>query len=408
MRVSDFNQCDDKLFHMRRLISPIPQNLSTILDLVRFSSCLAVVMGHLFSLMYISKPLTFSDNYFIFRLVNSWAHEGVIIFFILSGYLVGRKTFQYLDENRSAFWQSYLIDRISRLSIVAIPGFFLGVTIDMVGWTLFTDNPIYQAASYNSQIYHTPVDATFTLIQFLGTLSFLQRISGPEPFGSNIPLWSLAYEFWFYIAFPVCIFGALALLRRQRIQYPIFGLLFIWIFVVASNLETLNFFIIWCMGAFASLIKPNFLSRPFISKISLTSFLLLFFAALIVSSTDLVAKNLSDWLIAVPAAVILVISQTSKFVESSFLLKHHKTLATLSNFSFSTYVVHYPFLVFLYAAAVSTRYQKTSPDILNMSVYLIIVIIVLLYGWLFSQVTEKHTLRFRSWLKKSLLKHHKK
>ena len=40
----------------------------------------------------------------------------------------------------------------------------------------------------------------------MGNLFFLQTIFVP-PFGSNAPLWSLSFEFWYYLLFPLCLFA---------------------------------------------------------------------------------------------------------------------------------------------------------------------------------------------------------
>src|SRR5262249_48022606 len=40
----------------------------------------------------------------------------------------------------------------------------------------------------------------------LGNAAFLETIAVPT-FGSDAPLWSLAYEFWYYVTFPVLVFA---------------------------------------------------------------------------------------------------------------------------------------------------------------------------------------------------------
>jgi peptidoglycan/LPS O-acetylase OafA/YrhL len=50
---------------------------------------------------------------------------------------------------------------------------------------------------------------------FWGSLFFLQEIY-TKPYGSDGPLWSLSYEFWFYILFPL-----IALLAKRHSRRPL-------------------------------------------------------------------------------------------------------------------------------------------------------------------------------------------
>ena len=48
------------------------------------------------------------------------------------------------------------------------------------------------------------VRQTIGLPTLLGNLAFLQDFFA-RPYGSNGPLWSLSYEFWFYLVFPLLV-----------------------------------------------------------------------------------------------------------------------------------------------------------------------------------------------------------
>jgi peptidoglycan/LPS O-acetylase OafA/YrhL len=88
------------------------------------------------------------------------------------------------------------------------------------------------------------VAARLTPVIFFQNLFFLQ-VSVADTFGSDSALWSLAYEFWFYILFPLGIF---AFARRtqlgKRIVSATFLLAIAWFGRVYFIL-----FPIWLLGA---------------------------------------------------------------------------------------------------------------------------------------------------------------
>src|SRR5258706_12200774 len=105
----------------------------------------------------------------------------VMVFFILSGFVISYSTFRL---KRPTF-RDYLRRRIRRIY------------------------PIFIAALVFTYVTNCVVTQTFAPIQIkvlIGNLLMLQdsgtvgRKLGVEPFGANTPLWSLAYEWWFYMA----------------------------------------------------------------------------------------------------------------------------------------------------------------------------------------------------------------
>jgi peptidoglycan/LPS O-acetylase OafA/YrhL len=111
--------------------------------------------------------------------VTRLGREAVIVFFVLSGYLVGGQAFGELRAGRYSM-RRYLIARIARLQTVLLPALVLTSLCDALrhAWTVDVDG------------WHA----------FIINLFFLQGVFGPL-YGSNGPLWSLAYEWWFYIVF---------------------------------------------------------------------------------------------------------------------------------------------------------------------------------------------------------------
>jgi peptidoglycan/LPS O-acetylase OafA/YrhL len=112
---------------------------------------------------------------------------------------------------------------------VLLPALVLTFILNRLGSYLF---------SYPS--YHLAVEAT-GFVNFIGNLVFLQLV---PPYGSNGPLWSLSYEFWYYMLFPLLFISLLHSRKAIKIMYISLSVL---IFLLVGHKISL-YFIIWLMG----------------------------------------------------------------------------------------------------------------------------------------------------------------
>lgn len=131
--------------------------------------------------------------------VTSFGHEAVIVFFVMSGFLVGGGAARAW---RSGKWsaESYAIARLSRLWTVLVPVLALTFVLDHLGFALAGPHSIYMGPPGQEMVFPNQ-HARMGLGTLIGNLVFVQKIL-TTPYGSNSPLWSLSYEFWFYVAFP--------------------------------------------------------------------------------------------------------------------------------------------------------------------------------------------------------------
>jgi len=135
--------------------------------------------------------------------LSSFGHIAVMVFFVLSGYLVGGGAVKALRQNR---WSgsNYAIARLSRLWTGLIPILLIGYVLDHVGLAMAGPRSIYSGPLGQEMVFDTLSDQIGIFNLILNAL-FLQTIF-VKTFGTNSPLWSLAYEFWFYAAFPFLMF----------------------------------------------------------------------------------------------------------------------------------------------------------------------------------------------------------
>jgi peptidoglycan/LPS O-acetylase OafA/YrhL len=177
---------------------------SVHLDAVRGVAALVVVLHHARMVTLLpreSVSIHLSPIIVAFYWISGFAnaHNAVLVFFVLSGYLVGGSVIRNIAANRWS-WKSYAADRLTRLYIVLIPALLLTAGLDYA---------IKHAHRVIEMIPDSNLDHfSDSLSTFLGNSFFLQKIYC-APFGSDISLWSLSYEFWYYLAFPFLAIGVL-------------------------------------------------------------------------------------------------------------------------------------------------------------------------------------------------------
>ncbi|MEJ6392656.1 acyltransferase [Gymnodinialimonas sp. 2305UL16-5] len=168
-----------------RLKNDISPDLSVWLDLLRIGAAFVVVLGH-------AGNIRFTDGDLFW--VRDWtlAPDAVIVFFVISGLVIGRAA------TRDADWSTYAFNRLTRLLSVILPALILTLVLDAIGRAI--DPGAYTSAHYSE----------LPVVEFLlrGT-SFSQEwrgVGAPVQLGSNAPLWSLSFEAAYYLLLGVALF----------------------------------------------------------------------------------------------------------------------------------------------------------------------------------------------------------
>lgn len=140
----------------------------------------------------------------LFYFATGLHHQAVMIFFVLSGYFVGGALLREAQRGPIDF-RLYALKRATRLWMVLVPALLLTLLWDRLGMALAGSaayDGAYAAILSSGPTPDAPAD--HSLISFLGNVFFLQTIFVPS-YGSNGPLWSLAYEGWYYLLFPLAV-----------------------------------------------------------------------------------------------------------------------------------------------------------------------------------------------------------
>lgn len=306
---------------------------SVFLDLLRGVSAQVVVIGHAL-FFYGFTGLDTDPNVFV---VQSYA---VLVFFILSGFLITYSTVSKLRRGAAYGFRHFFVDRFSRIYTGFVPALLFVLVIDCISRSLYPD-------AY-------PYAAGFNLKTFVGNLLMLQDIPGANylfggrmtSFGSGRPFWSLAIEWWIYMFFG----WALLRLFPRRGNRWVNLLVFIPLLIVPSfNLwggAGNGLMMTWLLGALAYLVIAgghlNNLNRWHIWLLSA------WLTALGVIRFLKTGEEYDPILTFISTAVILLL------VKSFASFKWSKSMVWLirknAAFSFTLYLVHYAVLDILRSA----------------------------------------------------------
>lgn len=187
--------------------------LSAYLDFLRFVAALAVLLGHMDQ----------DGLYMSWMPLSGFSHEAVMVFFVLSGFII-----YYSTTSRTSTWRQYAIARLSRIYSVAL----LAVVFSTVLALLVSQRTDFSATSLSN--YSEPsLWNAFSSLLFLNA-SWLNSAD----LTLNNPYWSLCYEVWFYVLFGVYFF------TQGNLRYGLVALA-----ALVAGPAILVLLPIWLMGA---------------------------------------------------------------------------------------------------------------------------------------------------------------
>lgn len=339
------------------------------LDLVRFIAAFEVFISHYRIAFFVEygllpaqqKNILTSAVYFFTRM----GKESVLLFFVLSGFLVGGKSIEKILSNNVNL-KSYSIDRLVRIMLPLFASVMLVILIDLI------------------------TGAKIPLYDIVGSLLSLQGIF--TTCYNNAPLWSLSYEVWFYVLMG-CIMALCRIQSRKVVLFAFF--IATMVLLVFTRLQAVYLFI-WFMGAFTYLIPPP---AKNISTLKTFLALVLFFAAVFLSQLGSDSRSVSfvnfppvnkDILdIFLAFATCILIHHIIRFVPGNkYAVKLNNAGTKLSKFSYSLYLVHYPVISLLEYLGFS---KSTSIDPRSVLLYILALLIGLLVAYIIYLLSEKHT-----------------
>lgn len=318
------------------------------LDLVRGLAALAVMLGHLRNLFFadfseISIRRNALTEFLYF--VTGFGHEAVMVFFVLSGFLVGGTVLRGRLGGRWR-WSLYATNRLTRLLVVLLPALLFGAIWDHSGIRVFGTHGVYGGLVQN-HVVEFAVKPRLSGLAMLGNALFLQRILVPT-FGTNSALWSLSYEFWYYALFPLIVLAFPAgKIGWRTIWYATCAVTV----VLCIGKSISLYFLIWLLGG-AINVAPIPSGRKARTLIALATAALLSVLA-VCRLRPSFAGFPSDFAVGAASAGLIYALLCSR--TSSAQGFYSRFAGRLAGFSYTLYVVHLPALVFMSAWLAAPR-----------------------------------------------------
>lgn len=343
--------------------------LSNTLNFLRWLSALMVVIGHLRSFLFVEYNLVENKTVFIklFYFITGFGHQAVIVFFVISGYLVGGAVLKKYKNNQlnQQYIKEYFIKRFTRIYIVLIPALFIGYVLDYYGNINFSD--LYTNAYHISAMNFNAIgnDNFLTLI---GNILNVQTIFVPT-LGTNGPLWSLSNEWSYYILF-------ILLFINNWTRMLFLGIV---VLLVFKNIDILIYSSIWLLGSFIVLLKKQLIHK---------------YLAIIILFTMLVlSRKYNGFYIDITLALSISLLLNSLKNDTFNNIYFKKLNCKMADFSYSLYLFHFPFFVFLLSVFYVNKVNLIllQPTKLNLYIYILILISIYVYTYFLYTIFEKNT-----------------
>lgn len=385
--------CGLSVFGSRRWGTPraLPPSAVVTMDWLRGLAAVAVLFGHVRGLFMQDFDALRSPSaaWKLFYLASGFGHQAVIVFFVLSGFLVGASA---LSRQFDGTWSfvDYLTRRLARLYVVLVPGLLLTAAWDLTGMSLFGTEGLYGGVIAARHLDLPNVTHTLSWGHFVGNLVFLQHLF-IQPFGSNNPLWSLPYELWAYLLFPILLLvGDRSLSSARRASY----LLLVTAALIAGGWKLSLYFGVWMIGAIVALWWRRSRFTEHASNLRYLASWAAFGAALVLARSGKLHDTVADLLLGACTATALAATLLRAAGRPTVTpTTSTRAATTLASFSYTLYVAHYPVLTFLFAGWMPEgRWAASSGSVARV---LCITLLLTLYAFGLARLTESHTERVR-------------
>ncbi|PCJ41932.1 MAG: hypothetical protein COA81_06825 [Alphaproteobacteria bacterium] len=333
------------------------KQLSIYLDLLRFLAAFLVFASH---------ASGFTGG--LLWQISGWGHEAVVIFFVLSGFVIAYVCF---DKKEDVL--KYAENRFARIYSVALPAVLLTIFLYYVGKEI------------NGDVY-TDLDKRLLnpFWTIISALSFLNQSWTGTTFFTNLPYWSLGYEVLYYIIFGIFIF-------TQGIKRVVL----VGVSMIVMGPSILLYFPIWLMGVLClKLVKQYSISLSkavilyvisiagiiFLSQTVVQEMLKLFFVSLFGNNffnmlLEPADQFGSDYMLGFFFSLHIVSSAYIGKKYNIFSEQVGKKIRFLSSHTFSLYLYHMPILFFVATILPSNKYPIANFLICWMLVPIIIIFI---------------------------------
>ena len=261
-----------------------------------------------------------------------FGQEAVIIFFILSGYVIGLS----LEKNEYSF-KTYFIHRFTRIYTVIVFSYL----ISYLCWLTYSNDVLPSFTDFIFNIF---------MLQDKGS-SHIGNFA--EPLFNNQPLWSLGFEWWFYMLF----FFHFYLIKNKTINYKLLSTFLISLFGIISfyfynnQISTfLMYYFVWFSGVV--FVFKGVKRKIYIKYLTISFILIAFYYLIYLHNVEYTKSYIYPWItfrhflgfFGILVSFIVLQKVLILLVENNIIKKIVKPFIYIASFSYAIYIIHYPIM----------------------------------------------------------------
>ncbi len=356
----------------------------TILHHMRWVAALAVAIMHIRQNMLLDhaevRHAGILGDFIYF--IAAYGHAGVVVFFVLSGFLVGGKALGLLTSPTiETEWRHFLIDRATRIFIVLWPALAFSACV-LVGLQIFTPTAPFMLHHGWGWSMQNPLANDFSARSWAGNAVMLNGLLVPN-LGINAPLWSLAYEWFYYMAALAVVLAFRRVVSLAAIVIICYAIgLFVLALLFRPNMVVLAS--VWVMGVGARAL----FDRCWLSSVPIRNFGVAIMLAVLAVDRFV---TVPDVVLGLVVACVIVNRSWSEWDRGAAWGER------LANFSYSLYLVHYPVCIavmaVLFRLGLLAHRLPMTPG--GVGIAFVTLVLAILCARAFAFLTEDRTSRLR-------------
>ncbi|MFC3903773.1 Peptidoglycan/LPS O-acetylase OafA/YrhL, contains acyltransferase and SGNH-hydrolase domains [Acinetobacter marinus] len=350
---------------------PLDKTFSLQLESLRGLSAIVVLFSHAFQAFIAPQDVTF---YSIVRLLGQSA---VMMFFILSGFLIGHSIQKNLLQNHTFSIRKYARQRFRRI----LPPFIFALCWMLLLYLLAPY--CFATGSHDFELIPALMIRTaydFSWVELLGSVFFVNEFLTPTLY-ANAPLWSLSYEVWFYVL--------AGLMAMWRYAFARAALVIVLIILSLLNLQFLVYFGVWLLAFAFSFDQVR--RRLDVHALKIIQWIFGIFA-LCIAMYDAYQFFIIDQVKTYQANLFTLFNPCVGIVFAIFLLQLYQKQRTFTpfwvssaRFSYTLYVTHFPILLFIMGVFPQSYMHSIGLSIFSLTISMSICIA---FAWLMAKFLE--------------------
>ena len=315
-------------------MKPLLPNIK-FLHVVRGVAALIVVFFHAKYVYWVGGKIYVQEiglhtvkDYFLFSvdMLSSCGKECVIIFFVLSAFVIKYSHADIQKNNLLSFYKT----RLLRIYLPFLFSLFFSVIV-LIVCIRFINQDIYtnNLREYNSRLF-----AAYNELSVKQVFKTILFIENGEFAGANYAYWSLGHELIFYFLFPFYN------LMRRDIKFYV-GILFTVLFLLTKS-SLFYYQVFFICGLILYDYFTTISKRPLIKSKPLNIGLLVIFFIAVNITNRMISETASD--------IVTLLYSFFIFDYILYFIKNKNTIGMrLGNISYTLYLNHLPLLLLLYS-----------------------------------------------------------